>query len=66
MTQSAPSLDDPFRTVSEVATIFAVTRATVRTWLRTGQITGTKLPGGDWRILQSEIERFAQKMFGEN
>ena len=62
----SPSLENPYRTVAEVATMFAVTRATVRQWLRDDKIKGDKLPGGDWRILQSEIERFAQTMYGEN
>ena len=66
MTQPSqlPSLDDPALTVPDVAKIFAVKATTVRQWMREGQIDAFKLPGGQWRILQSTVTEFAQKMYG--
>lgn len=62
-----PSLENPYLTVPEVAKIFAVKNATVTLWLRDGRIEGHKLPdSGRWRILKSEVQRFAQQMYGEN
>lgn len=61
-----PSLENPFLGVPEVAKIFAVKTPTVRQWLRDGKLIGTKLPGGAYRVLTSEVKRFAQEMYGEN
>lgn len=66
MSQPIPSLDDRARRVSEVAKIFDVRTTTVREWLRDGKLIGMKLPGSNqWRIAQSEIQRFAQTMYGD-
>ena len=64
--QEGPSLENPFLDVPQVSKIFAVRPATVRQWLREGQLHGTKLPGGSYRVLTSEVTRFAQAMYGEN
>jgi excisionase family DNA binding protein len=61
-----PSLEDPFLTVPQVAEIFAVRTHTIRLWMREGKLEGRKLPGGQWRILQSEVTKFAQAMYGDN
>jgi len=29
---------------------------TIRGWLRTGKLKGIKLPGGDWRIREDDLE----------
>lgn len=59
-----PSLDDPSLTVPQVAKIFGVKNYTVRQWLKDEQLIGYKLPNSQWRILQSKVNEFAQKMYG--
>jgi excisionase family DNA binding protein len=47
-------------TVPEVAERVRVSEATVREWLRSGRLKGTR-PGGTrlgWRIPEAEVERF--------
>lgn len=51
--------------VEKVAQIFDVSQYTVRGWLKTGKLKGAKSPGGQWRVTQDELERFAQEHFGE-
>lgn len=51
--------------VSEVAKIFEVADYTVREWLKDGKIEGSKTPGGQWRIARTEVERFANEIYGE-
>ena len=42
--------------VAEVAELLSVTVNTVRAWLRTGKLRGVKLPGGDWRVRQEDLD----------
>lgn len=63
---TTPTLEDPFLTVPQVAKIFAVKTHTVRLWMREGKMEGHKLPGGQWRILTSTVNKFAQDMYGDN
>ena len=42
-------------TVTEAADAIKVKTTTIRAWLRAGILRGYKLPGGDWRILQSDL-----------
>lgn len=42
---------------SEVAQELRCSTATVKRWLRTGQLEGVRLPGGDWRVPWSEVSR---------
>lgn len=65
MTEIIPSQDDPLLTVGEVARIFSVEPYTVRTWLKTGKLAGTKLEHS-WRIQRSEMIRFANQQHGGN
>lgn len=48
-------------TVKEVATMLRVDEETVRTWLRSGRVRGSRLGSGSgsspWRIPRSEIEK---------
>lgn len=44
-------------TPAEIAAIFAVDVRTVRRWIEAGEIVAIKLPGGHWRIEESEVER---------
>ena len=62
--QIVPSMDNPFHTADEVAAIFAVTPATVRIWLKDGTIKGVKLPTGGWRILHTDMVKFANERYG--
>lgn len=56
---------DRLMTVDEVAKFFAVTKYTVRCWIRDGDIQAKKL-NNKWRILKSEVVRYANKNWGEN
>jgi excisionase family DNA binding protein len=44
-------------TVAEIAALLSVKISTVRTWLAKGELHGLKLPGGDWRVRQEELDR---------
>ena len=44
-------------TVAEVAELLSVRISTVRTWLANGELSGLKLPGGDWRIRKEELDK---------
>jgi excisionase family DNA binding protein len=51
--------------VSEIATMFSVKPFTVREWIRSGKLKAVKLPAGSqWRIKESEMERFANTIYG--
>lgn len=43
-------------TVMQVAQWVNVEPAAVRHWLRTGNLKGLKLPGGDWRVRADDVE----------
>lgn len=51
--------------VERVAQIFDVTPYTVRDWLKSGKLKGVKSPGGQWRVTEEEVERFANQEYGE-
>jgi excisionase family DNA binding protein len=58
-------VNDPLLTVSQVADIFQVTKATVRLWLNDGsKLKGIKV-NTHWRIRQSEVTRFANQLYGD-
>ncbi len=44
-------------TTSEFAKTFNVTRHAVAKWIREGRINAIKLPGGRYRIPESEVEK---------
>jgi excisionase family DNA binding protein len=44
-------------TTAEVARRLRVEVITVQRWLHAGKMKGTKLPGGEWRVPASEVER---------
>ena len=51
-------VDEPHLTVRQAAERLQVTEATVRRWLRTGQMRGTYLSDrAGWRIPASEVRR---------
>lgn len=41
----------------EFAEVIGVSRASVWNWCRSGRISAVQLPGGQWRIPQSELDR---------
>ena len=49
-------VDPKLYTPVEIAKLLSVKVDTVQTWLRTGKIQGVKLPGGDWRVRQEDLE----------
>ena len=50
-------VSETFLTVAEFAREFRVTGATVRMWCAQGTLQSFKLPGGSWRIPESEVAR---------
>lgn len=54
--------DKPLR-VKAVAEFFSVTQYTVREWLKAGDMKGFKI-NGQWRVLQSERDAYAQRTYG--
>jgi len=44
----------------EVAEIFRVHVVTVRRWIAGGQLNAIRLPGGGYRIPQSELDRLCK------
>ena len=49
-------VDPKLYTPVEIAKLLSVKVSTVRTWLTTGGLRGVKLPGGDWRVRQEDLE----------
>lgn len=56
-----PMLIDHYRNVSEVAQHFRTSEWTVRNWLRTGYLPGTKI-GREWRISDSDLLMFRDEL----
>jgi len=46
--------------VSEVAKILNVSRHTVLNWIRKGKMKAIRLPGGRYRIPESEVRRILE------
>ncbi|MGC8849571.1 MAG: helix-turn-helix domain-containing protein [Candidatus Bathyarchaeia archaeon] len=49
-------------TTKEVAEVFNVTRHAVAKWIREGRIRAVKLPGGQYRVPESEVERIWRQL----
>jgi excisionase family DNA binding protein len=47
-------------TPEEIAEIFRVHVVTVRRWIAGGQLNAIRLPGGGYRIPQSELDRLCK------
>jgi excisionase family DNA binding protein len=58
------SPDDPLLSVAAVAKMFSVKPYTVRTWINQGKLKGHLL-SGRWRIQKSEVQRYANELFGD-
>jgi len=54
--------DEALYTVDDIATRLSVHRATVRTWIKTGELVAITLGGSaGYRITQSDLEEFLRK-----
>lgn len=54
---------DPLLSTQRVAALFDVKPETVRDWIESGKIEGTKI-NGQWRIKKSEVMRFGKQKHG--
>jgi excisionase family DNA binding protein len=53
--------------VDEVAKLFDVQPATVREWLKSGELRGIKIGGGHyWRVSESAVHELAQERYGDD
>jgi excisionase family DNA binding protein len=52
---------EKYYSTPQVAKMFDVKVGTVRDWIFDGLIEARKLPGGRWRIAESELRRFANE-----
>jgi predicted site-specific integrase-resolvase len=57
--------DDRYLSTARVAHMFDVTTYTVRDWITSGKIAGVQI-NGRWKILLSEVTRFANERHGSN
>jgi excisionase family DNA binding protein len=48
-------------TPADVGKLLQVEPRTVRTWLHQGALIGVRLPGGDWRVLPTDFDRFLRQ-----
>jgi excisionase family DNA binding protein len=55
---------DRFMAVKEVAAFFDVRMFTIREWITDGKIKAVKV-NGRWKILKSEVIRYANELYGE-
>ncbi len=52
-------------TVNQVAALFAVTSATIREWMKSGELRGIKIGNGHyWRVPESAVKELAEKRHG--
>ena len=54
-------VDPKLYTPVEIAKLLSVKVSTVRTWLITGGLRGVKLPGGDWRVRQEDLDEMLSR-----
>lgn len=50
-------MSEKLYSTNEVAETLGVCSETVRNWLKTGKMSGKKLPNGIYRIKQSELDK---------
>lgn len=63
--QQQDAVDEVFLKVSDVARKFDVKPATVREWLKTGELRGVKIGSGHyWRIPKSAATELANRKYG--
>ncbi len=54
-----------FLTTQQAAEILLVNSKSIRSWLKAGKLKGFKLPGGDWRINQEDLESLLRTPDGQ-
>lgn len=54
-------LEDKIYTVKETAEYFKVTVQAVHNWINSGKLNAISTPGGEKRVLESEIKRILKK-----
>ena len=55
---------DRYMSVEEVAAFFAVTKYTIREWIKHEKLSAVKI-STKWKILKSEVIRYANAQYGE-
>ena len=50
-----------FYTVADLARLFHVDEATIRDWLRTGYLRGSKI-GSRWLVSQEQLDEFLRRI----
>lgn len=53
------NIDDVFLTVREVAAFCKMREATVRLWIRNGDLRAVKF-GREWRVAKQDLQAFAE------
>jgi excisionase family DNA binding protein len=48
-------------TISEVADTLCVQERTLRIWIRDGKISALKLPNGEWRMTEENLQGWLKK-----
>ena len=56
---------EQYFTLQELAQMLRVSERSIHRWISSGQLPAY-MPGGDWRIRQSELEEFLQARKGPN
>jgi excisionase family DNA binding protein len=51
------ALDHGYCTIAEVAEAVRASPRSVRRWIAEGAVQGVQLPGRQWRVPRSEVER---------
>jgi excisionase family DNA binding protein len=54
-------MTDELITVEEAANILKVRRETIRKYIKNGDLNAHSLPGGDYRIPESELKRLLDR-----
>jgi excisionase family DNA binding protein len=63
MTHPPIDLTQPLMTVSQIASIFQVSKYTVREWIKSGELEAAKF-GREWRASREEVTAFARRRYG--
>ena len=66
MVEGAVNGDRRLMTVQDVAANLQVGPHAVRKWLRRGALQGRRLPGGQWRVTQNDIEAMMGQETNQN
>lgn len=59
------STERPPYDIESLSRFLTVGKQTIYRWLRDGKLYGLRLPGGEWRIPASEVERLLHTRQGD-